>query len=343
MNSSLQAVPEAPLGVDPAVLAKINAMFARTTQRTPIADQVVEAGPKGLKEETALMPVDEGAWFESSCKKKKKKKPVRKGMMGLNNEDSDEGERSSPQKAPYKVQEAADEIDDAKAHDVPETHPLLPKDEQDDNADDDPADSSADTPSSQPTDPAAPRILTRIIYPYERKTPNTPSPVPPRRSLPKTTPKGPIDPPSLSTLLLGILAYLRNLIFDSSPNIIEYSPYQIRETYKKIVVRVEAQEVEFPSPPSSTSTSAPPNSSSSSSDTGIMAPGSVVGVIALLHVDDGRNVQQNRIIEVRAKPKRVRQLLQDEGVEDLVEDMYGMEIMGALRKLERKMSRKKGV
>jgi hypothetical protein len=316
MTRSVQAIPEAPPGVDPAVLAKINAMFAKTTQRTSMAEQVVVASPQGLKEETASMTVDEGAWFGSSHKKVK---PVRKGMIVLNHEYSDEGELPSPQEASYKVQEVVDDVDDADAHNTPETHPLLPKYEQDDN----PANSSAVTPSSQLTDPTEPRILTRTVYRSKRKTA-------------KTTHKGPIAAPSLSTLLLAIFTYLSNIIF-------EYSPYQIRETSKKLVVRVEAQEIEFTSLTSSKTTSTQPNYSSSSSDTATAEPGSMVGVIVLLHVGDDRNGQQGRIVEIRAKPKRVRQLLQDEGVENLVEDMYGMELRGALMKLGRKMSRKKMV
>lgn len=141
-------------------------------------------------------------------------------------------------------------------------------------------------------DPKAPKIIARYIYPTER----TPPPLPPRKHVP---------PPTLFSLVAMLWAYLLSFIIPNEPEIIEYSPQEIKRRAGEI--SVEAQVVEFPAEPEK-----------------------VVGVMALIHVGDGEHRQP---YPITAKPKRVHELMKD-AVGSTAEDVYRKQIKSALKALQ---------
>jgi hypothetical protein len=148
------------------------------------------------------------------------------------------------------------------------------------------------------------KVIASCIYPNEHEPIVKPSSLSPRQK----------EPFSFSSLLKLIFNCIMD-IFNDDPAIIEYTPEQIRR--KINTVRVEAQiieyEAEMPSSPGS-----------------IPSPKRIVSVTALLYVDE---LDQRRAVPITAKPKRVRDLIRDDGSYDLVEDLYKKEIKGALKKL----------
>ncbi|KAH7411924.1 hypothetical protein DE146DRAFT_641752 [Phaeosphaeria sp. MPI-PUGE-AT-0046c] len=145
----------------------------------------------------------------------------------------------------------------------------------------------------QVADPEAPKIIARYIYSSGR----TPPPLSPREPVPTL---------SLVSLLAIFWSYILSFILHNEPDIIEYSPQEIK--YRAGDIAVEAQIVEFP-----------------------VQPEKVVGVVALLHVGAG---EHRWALPITAKPKRVRELMTEE-VGKLAEDVYGKEIKGALKALQK--------
>ncbi|KAF2024726.1 hypothetical protein EK21DRAFT_93848 [Setomelanomma holmii] len=145
------------------------------------------------------------------------------------------------------------------------------------------------------------KILARAIYTRPPRT-SPPLPLPPR---PVPTPsQRKIEPSALTTLLSLLYVFLMGLFVDDQPAIIEYSTAEIKS---KVRVRCEAQLREV-----------------------------VVGrpriTVVMLHIDD-ENTEKTQVVPITAKPKRVRDLLKEGGVRDVAENLYGKEILGAMRML----------
>jgi hypothetical protein len=135
------------------------------------------------------------------------------------------------------------------------------------------------------------KVIAKHTYPYHSHSPSPPT------NLDNT-----LDPfPYLSSFIASIFTYISAFFIGAEPAIIEYSPAHIKLQQSQI--RVEAQVVEFD---------------------GSEQAGKVVGVVASLHVG-------NRTVPIVARPKRVRELLRADGVEDLPEEIYEREIKGALK------------
>jgi hypothetical protein len=150
----------------------------------------------------------------------------------------------------------------------------------------------------------APRIIASCIYPNEDELIVEPPSLPP----------GQQETFSFSALLKLICNCVMDIFIDP-PAIIEFTPEQIRR--KITTVRVEAQIIEYEAQiPSSTGV--------------IPSPERVVSVTALLYM--GEN-DQRRAVPITARPKRVRDLISNEGSYDVVEDVYKREIKGALKNL----------
>lgn len=118
------------------------------------------------------------------------------------------------------------------------------------------------------------------------------------------------QPPAPPPSLFGRIATYVSSYFDTSPAIIEYTDRQIKRQAKVRVV--EAQHVKY------------------------ATDEKVVRVVALVSngaLDEAGEVKA-RQVEIRAKHRRVRQLLRDEGMGGYVaEEVYSKEIRGALRRL----------
>jgi hypothetical protein len=153
-------------------------------------------------------------------------------------------------------------------------------------------------------DPHTPKIIARYIYPPEHRLVATPPKLPPRR-----------DQPPQSSVFSSLLSLLFSCIIDSEPAIIEYTPQQIRQGISEACV--EAQMIEYEA------------QTFIGSGDGCL-PKKFVSVIALLHVG---KIDQRRAVPITAKPKRVRELLKDNGMYDSAEDVYRKEIKGALKSL----------
>jgi hypothetical protein len=151
-----------------------------------------------------------------------------------------------------------------------------------------------------------PRILARYSYPSE----SLPAPVklPPTYAFPSHPPPS----PSLTSLIGNVTSYVAGYIssyFTSEPAIIEYSDKEIR---KQMKVCVEAQKLKCPDPHSHEK---------------------VIRVIALVANRGRKNSEEKaRTVEIRAKPKRVREILKSAGGY-VAEDVYRQEIRSALKKL----------
>jgi hypothetical protein len=303
MSNLSQSPPQAPPGVDPEVLSKINALF-----ETPEA--IVTPSPRRLPTETAKKME---AWWASTGAPSAERVVgvvVDKEQHEVQNGVQDQG---GNEEQSADVNSAADEEDHLEFNDIDFFNLTLEDDIVSNiqlyNLDNlyPPGSAHVPQPSPQPVDPQAPKIIARYIYPSERQSGPLP-PVPPQLGQ-----KWPTLPYMIGMIYGFVVELIKDIFCTSGPMIVEYSEHQIRQNANE--VRVETQAVEFEVP--------------TSANTAVPAPGMVIGVVALLHVghDD-----QREAIPIIAKPKRVRQLLRDSGW-DTVEGLYGKQIKVALKEL----------
>jgi hypothetical protein len=180
-----------------------------------------------------------------------------------------------------------------------------------------------DATPSQPEYITKSRVLARYVYPLEQRPPHLPLLDWPPPAL------APVALPSLFSLVGLVWDTISSFISSSEPNVVEYSAAEIKKNKANITVRVEAQQVQFTLPRTPNYT---PSPSQSSSETADAEPETVVGIVVLLHFDTGHGGKKE-VIPIMAIPKRVRQLLKMEGVNDLAEELYGKEIKVALGRL----------
>jgi hypothetical protein len=294
MSNTTHSAPQAPFGIDPEVLSKINTLF-----ETPEA--IVTPSPRRLPTETTQVME---AWWANTGSPSADQTVV-EGVA--DEEQNEDGDFPDTEQDDFEFNDdfflkppSENDIDsNIELYDLID---LLP-----------PECSPATQPIAQqvpqPVDPRAPRIIARYIFPSAPQ-PGTPPPLPPQK--PETT--WPTTLPNLIAMFYRFIVELIKDIFCSSgPLVVEYSDRQIRQNAND--VRVETQAVEYEVPASTASE--------------ITKPETVVAVVALFHVG---NTDQREAIPIIAKSKRVRQILKDDGY-DLVEDMYIKQIKQTLAEL----------
>lgn len=240
MASSQDSSVSAPEGIEEDVLAKIDAFLERseptrpklsrrgasnemeawwTKPATPSSDQAESAQLSGSQEK--------GMFFEKDLS------PI----------DAEEALDFDPDK--FRLPSSEDSSLDSDEEECSEKDALLSQD-----------DVSA-SPTEQHhdygvTDPMAPKIIARYIYPSEH-------------SSPPLSKRQPVPPSTLASLLAMLWVYILSFFISDEPGIVEYSPQEIKCRAGDITV--EAQVVEFSAEPEK-----------------------VVGVMALIHVGDDEQV-----------------------------------------------------
>jgi hypothetical protein len=169
------------------------------------------------------------------------------------------------------------------------------------------------TSSSQVANAHEPKILARYIYPSEHR-PDTP---PPAEIGSLSSGHWPTLASLIGTLIHCIIDFILD---DDRPAVIEYSNEEAKQKTKGI--QIEARVVKSNSP-----------QSNPESPQGIPRPEKVIGIVAL--VPSGTD-GHHRAVSITAKPKRVRQILNEEVVH-LAEDVYGAQIKAALNGLRREV------
>ncbi|CAO2648317.1 Nn.00g075840.m01.CDS01 [Neocucurbitaria sp. VM-36] len=155
---------------------------------------------------------------------------------------------------------------------------------------------------------STPKIIARYAYPSESRTLAAPEPQPSTAQPQSSSP----------SLLDRIISYIASCIvsyiasyFEASPAIIEYTK---KEIARKTKVRIEAQQVNHPS---------------STED------GNVIRLVALVQNGIWENGESKAApVEIKAKHKRIREILNDTGIEYVAEELYAEEIRGAFQKLK---------
>ena len=169
-----------------------------------------------------------------------------------------------------------------------------------------------------------PKVIAHYIYP-ERQSAIAQAPQSPARcAVPPA-----VAPRTLYETLAAACMQLKSFFIDDDPCVIEFSAAQIESSLE---IRVEVQAVEFSGPRK-------PQGSGSAPEFLLLSEqsGKTIGVLAFLHIEDGNSLGPVRKIPIMAKPKRVRQLLNDRGYCTLPEDTYGEDIKAALKGLQAKL------
>ncbi|KAH7073640.1 hypothetical protein BKA63DRAFT_575925 [Paraphoma chrysanthemicola] len=158
-------------------------------------------------------------------------------------------------------------------------------------------------------------ILARATYPS--RPPSRPPPLPPRLYS-KTAQV--IGPPTLTSLLSMLyVLFLSFFMLDDKPEVIEHSVRHVKRRHR---VRCEMMVVEANNNPK---ISEGPESEDSEMHKQVV-------FMAHLLVEDG-NTETLRVVPITAKPRRVRGILRDAGIRYGVEDVYEREIKCAMRRL----------
>lgn len=119
---------------------------------------------------------------------------------------------------------------------------------------------------------------------------------------------------TLVLLTNSLIDYIVRFCSDDTPAIIEYSDSEVKRMIYEAKIKVEAQIAELPEYLGTMSS----------------PPANVELILVLVQVRDD---EEGQTVSIKAKPKRVRQLLKDHGVRGLAGDVYGAQIKEALQRV----------
>ncbi|KAH7089792.1 hypothetical protein FB567DRAFT_547350 [Paraphoma chrysanthemicola] len=304
-------LPVAPPGVDPDVLARINAFMSQTSAqpRLKSAAPIVQNGnakvqrrPRFVRRETSTTNIGE---------KKQHLNTAQKEQDGNGQEQLTQGAYDWIKEPPIHIDNNAfDATSVYRQRSIQTPHRFTKSSEPSLTRLIIPTPSLSSIENHE-YDDLGRKILARATYPPR------PPPLPPRPHH-KATQR--LDPPTLISLLSMLyVLFLSFFTPATEPGIIEYPTTNMKRSHQ---VRCEMLVVE-------TNSDTKDSEDLESEEVGMYTQ---VAYMAHLVVEDGRTEKQS-VVSITAKPRRVREILRDDGGRGCVEDVYKREIGGAMRRL----------